>query len=114
MADIDRHTAVAQAYVIATSTKVDVSGVKVDDKLNDDFFKAPKETVKRSNEDIFMKRAKAPKTPVSDDRKAIQKATDEALLASMTQRCPNMRCRSPGWRGRCLELEMQRRAKVAT
>jgi large subunit ribosomal protein L6e len=45
---------VNQRYVIATSTKVDVSGVKVDDKLNDDYFKGAKKTASTKNEEKFF------------------------------------------------------------
>eukprot|EP01108_Squamamoeba_japonica_P009746 TRINITY_DN924_c0_g2_i1.p1 TRINITY_DN924_c0_g2~~TRINITY_DN924_c0_g2_i1.p1 ORF type:complete len:242 (+),score=135.62 TRINITY_DN924_c0_g2_i1:110-835(+) len=74
---------VAQSYVIATSTKVELGDYTVDAALNDDFFKPKKASVKRSNEDIYLKRGKAPKTPLSDERKALQKAADDVILAAV-------------------------------
>ena len=43
---------VAQAYVIATQTKVDISTVRVPDNLNDAYFKRTKPD-KKSTGDIF-------------------------------------------------------------
>ena len=72
---------VNQAYVIATSTKVDVSGVKVPEKVNDAYFAKPKTATKKSEEAFFAKDAK--KKEVSADKLADQKAVDEALLAAV-------------------------------
>lgn len=44
---------VAQAYVIATQTKVDVSTVKLPDNLNDDYFRRSKPEKKKKDGDIF-------------------------------------------------------------
>ena len=41
-----------QSYVIATQTKIDVSSLKVDKDLNDDFFKRQK-TKKKRGDDMF-------------------------------------------------------------
>jgi len=68
-----------QAYVIATSTKVDVSKVDVS-KIDDAFFARPAEK-KQANKDgeaFFDKEKK--KQPVSDARKKAQAAVDGALL----------------------------------
>ena len=46
---------VPQSYVIGTSTTVDVSGVKVPDSVNDDFFKKPKSQKKKNDELFFEK-----------------------------------------------------------
>ena len=43
---------VAQAYVIATNTKVDLSNFKLPERLTDDFFKREPKKKKRS-EDMF-------------------------------------------------------------
>lgn len=63
---------VNQAYVIATSTKVDVSGVKVDAKFNDAYFADNKP--ERSEEGG----RKANETRVAD-----QKAVDAAVLGAV-------------------------------
>jgi large subunit ribosomal protein L6e len=70
---------VNQAYVIATSTKVDVSKVDVS-KFTDDYFSRTKDAPKESEEEFF--KGDAPKAAVvSDERKADQKAVDDTLLA---------------------------------
>ena len=44
---------IAQAYVIATQTKVDISAVKLPDTLNDDYFRRAKPDKKKKDGDIF-------------------------------------------------------------
>ncbi|KAJ3413802.1 hypothetical protein HDV05_007553 [Chytridiales sp. JEL 0842] len=70
---------VNQAYVIATSAKVDVSKVKVDAKINDAYFKAEKVAKKKATEEALFE-AGAKKT-LPADRVADQKAIDTQLLA---------------------------------
>merc|ERR1712121_56688 len=69
-----------QSAVIATSTKLDVSGVSVPENINDAYFKraAP---AKKSEEGIFEK--KDEKYTASEQRKADQKAVDAGLLAAV-------------------------------
>ncbi|KAJ3284123.1 hypothetical protein HDU76_008347, partial [Blyttiomyces sp. JEL0837] len=45
---------VNQAYVIATSAKVDISGVKVDAKINDAYFKAGKAAKAKATEEALF------------------------------------------------------------
>jgi large subunit ribosomal protein L6e len=72
---------VNQAYVIATSTKVDVSGVDVS-KINDEYFSRSKDEKKDAEEEFFL--GDAPKQAVvSDQRKADQKSVDDALLKAV-------------------------------
>ena len=59
---------VNQAYVIATSAKVDVSGVEVPASINDAAFKKDKSGAS---------------TGVSDEKKAAQKAVDTAILSKL-------------------------------
>ena len=45
---------IAQAYVVATQTKVDISDIKLPENLNDDFFRRAKpEKKKKKDGDIF-------------------------------------------------------------
>ena len=72
---------VNQAYVIATSTKVDVSSVDVK-SITDEYFSKSKDAAKEGEEEFFM--GDAPKAAVvSDQRKADQKKVDEALLKAV-------------------------------
>eukprot|EP00047_Mylnosiga_fluctuans_P001315 m.219743 g.219743 ORF g.219743 m.219743 type:complete len:240 (+) comp10236_c0_seq1:70-789(+) len=67
---------VNQAYVLATSTKVDISKVNVDAKFTDAYFKAA-EAAKPAG---ITEGAEKPKKVVADGRKADQKAVDAQLL----------------------------------
>jgi len=72
---------VNQAYVIATSTKVDVSGVDVS-SITDEYFSRAKDEKKEGEEEFFM--GDAPKPAVlSDTRKADQQKVDAALLKAV-------------------------------
>jgi len=73
---------VNQAYVIATSTKVDLNGVAIDEKFNDVYFKRPKAIKSKKSEQAFFQQVKE-KTPVSEGRIADQKAVDQLLLAKI-------------------------------
>merc|ERR1712070_716085 len=70
---------VNQAYVVATSTSVDISKVKVDAKFNDDYFKRPKQEKAKKGEDEFFA-AEAEKHEIKPERIEDQKAMDAALL----------------------------------
>ena len=72
---------VNQAYVIATSTKVDVSSVDVK-SITDEYFSKSKDAAKEGEEEFFMGDAPKPAV-VSDQRKADQKKVDEALLKAV-------------------------------
>eukprot|EP00526_Cylindrotheca_closterium_P022936 CAMPEP_0113640804 /NCGR_PEP_ID=MMETSP0017_2-20120614/21417_1 /TAXON_ID=2856 /ORGANISM="Cylindrotheca closterium" /LENGTH=176 /DNA_ID=CAMNT_0000552107 /DNA_START=17 /DNA_END=547 /DNA_ORIENTATION=- /assembly_acc=CAM_ASM_000147 len=73
---------VNQAYVIATSTKVDVSKVDVK-SVNDEYFSRSKDAAKDGEEEFFM--GDAPKQAVvSDQRKADQKKVDDALTKAVS------------------------------
>eukprot|EP00339_Tiarina_fusa_P014979 CAMPEP_0117030808 /NCGR_PEP_ID=MMETSP0472-20121206/22210_1 /TAXON_ID=693140 ORGANISM="Tiarina fusus, Strain LIS" /NCGR_SAMPLE_ID=MMETSP0472 /ASSEMBLY_ACC=CAM_ASM_000603 /LENGTH=223 /DNA_ID=CAMNT_0004738991 /DNA_START=82 /DNA_END=753 /DNA_ORIENTATION=- len=71
---------VNQAYVIATSTSVDVSKVNVPENVDDAYFKAPKKAKKAGK---FFAEEEKPKNTVSDARKADQKSVDDAIMASV-------------------------------
>lgn len=69
---------VNQSYVIATSTKVDISGVDVS-KFDDVYFSRSKDEPKEGEDEFFEGDAPKPAV-VSDERKADQKKVDGALL----------------------------------
>lgn len=69
---------VNQAYVIATSTQIDVSKVNTA-TLDDDYFSRKKDGKKDSEEEFFKGDAPKPAV-VSDQRKADQQKVDDALL----------------------------------
>jgi large subunit ribosomal protein L6e len=72
---------VNQAYVIATSTKVDVKGVDVK-SITDDYFSRAKDEKKEGEDEFFL--GDAPKQAVvSDQRKADQQKVDAALLKAV-------------------------------
>jgi len=75
---------VNQAYVIATSTKLELDGLKVDDKINDTYF--AKTTVKssRSAEEEFFDNGKPKdKEPLPETKVADQKEVDKVVLAAV-------------------------------
>lgn len=72
---------VNQAYVIATSTKVDVSGVDVK-SINDEYFGRANDPSKEGEDEFFSGDAPKPAI-VSDQRKADQKKVDAALLKAV-------------------------------
>lgn len=75
---------VNQRYVIATSTKVDVSGVNAS-SVKDVNFQKKKEQKKQEapkTEGLFAKK-ETPKVPLSEDFKKLQQTVDEALLAAV-------------------------------
>jgi large subunit ribosomal protein L6e len=69
-----------QAYVIATSTKLDVAAAVPD--VDDSFFKRPKKTRRAKGEDGFFDNS-ASKATVSDERKAMQATVDGSILGGL-------------------------------
>ncbi|SPO40391.1 probable 60S large subunit ribosomal protein L6 [Pseudozyma flocculosa] len=79
---------VNQAYVIATSTKLDLSEVKVDEKLNDAYFKRDKAPKTKAENAFFedpANKAAHPESKVAD-----QKALDKALIGAIKKAGPTM------------------------
>merc|ERR1712137_820626 len=70
-----------QAYVIATSTKLDISGVSVADKFNDEYFSRPTTGATEKSEKKFFATGDKDKKKPAAERVADQKAVDNALLA---------------------------------
>ncbi|MCO5590886.1 hypothetical protein L7F22_044861 [Adiantum nelumboides] len=78
---------VNQAYVIATSTKIDVAGVKVDDKINDAYFNREKVAGAKPEASFFAdpkNKAAHPEAKVAD-----QKALDKAVIEAVKKAGPN-------------------------
>jgi len=71
---------VNQAYVIATSTVVNVSSVKVPAHVNDAYFRRPKAEKKAKNEELFAAAEKKEKNVIKASRVADQKAVDSQVL----------------------------------
>ncbi|CAF1184275.1 unnamed protein product [Adineta steineri] len=71
---------VNQIYVIGTSTKLDLSSVKVDN-LDDKFFKRVRQAKKNAEKDIFD--SKKEKTQLSDERRQAQRTVDSGILSAI-------------------------------
>ncbi|RLN49485.1 hypothetical protein BBJ29_000079 [Phytophthora kernoviae] len=71
---------VNQAYVIATSTKVDIEGVALP-AIDDAYFAKEKVAKKSKEEQFFAQSAAAP--VISEQRKKDQKAVDAALIKKL-------------------------------
>ncbi|KAK9684026.1 hypothetical protein RND81_10G181500 [Saponaria officinalis] len=69
---------VNQAYVIGTSTKVDLSGVDVQN-IDDKYFAKPAEKKKKKSEGEFFEADKEEKEVIPQEKKDAQKAVDAAL-----------------------------------
>jgi len=87
---------VNQAYVIATSTKVDISGLKVPKKFNDEYFRRPRKVRKAPTEKEFFadgekgekdasKQKKKEKKVLPEQYKTDVKEFDKAVLALVRQ-----------------------------
>ncbi|KAA1466326.1 60S ribosomal protein L6 [Dentipellis sp. KUC8613] len=75
---------VNQAYVIATSTKIDLGDFKVDEKFNDAYFaKAAKKGSRSAEEEFFADGKPKEKEPFPETKSADQKEVDKAILASI-------------------------------
>lgn len=74
------------SYVIATSTKIDLSGLdnkKLEETSTAKYFTSTKEADKASEEAFFKQGEKPQKKEVSSSRKEDQKAIDKVVLASI-------------------------------
>ncbi|KAJ1308416.1 hypothetical protein OPQ81_004121 [Rhizoctonia solani] len=75
---------VNQAYVIATSTKIDISSVSIDEKLNDKYFAKPASPASKDKEAEFFSEGKPkPKDPYPEAKASEQKTIDQALIAEI-------------------------------
>jgi len=71
---------VNQIYVIATSTKLDLSSVKLDN-LDDKFFKRVRPDKKNAEKDIFDSKKEKPQ--LSEERRQAQRTVDSAVLSAI-------------------------------
>ncbi|KAH9853525.1 ribosomal protein L6e-domain-containing protein [Lenzites betulinus] len=74
---------VNQAYVIATSTKVELGDFKVDEKINDSYFAKPTSKGARSAEEEFFADGKPKKEAFPESKAADQKSVDAAVIAAI-------------------------------
>ncbi|ESK96069.1 60s ribosomal protein l6 [Moniliophthora roreri MCA 2997] len=74
---------VNQAYVIATSTKVDLEGFKVDEKINDAYFVKPVTKGSKSAEEEFFADGKPQPKELSESKAADQKEVDKVVIAAV-------------------------------
>jgi large subunit ribosomal protein L6e len=74
---------VNQAYVIATSTRVDISNATVPDHIDDAYFRRPADAKQKKTSDAFFEKGKKAPSTVADSRKADQKTVDAAVIASV-------------------------------
>ncbi|TFK23237.1 60S ribosomal protein L6 [Coprinopsis marcescibilis] len=75
---------VNQAYVIATSTKIDVASLKLDEKFNDSYFaKAPSKQSVSAEEEFFSEGAPKSKEAYPATKAADQKEVDKAVIAAI-------------------------------
>ena len=74
---------ISQRYVIATSTSIDISKVKVPAHINDAYFKrADKKEKNRGEGDVFA--VKKERYVPSEQRKADQAAVDKAVRTALS------------------------------
>ncbi|KAF9534231.1 60S ribosomal protein L6 [Crepidotus variabilis] len=75
---------VNQAYVIATSTRVDISGVSLDEKFNDSYFAKPSTKGSKSAEEEFFEEGKPKAKEAFPESKASdQKTIDGAVITAI-------------------------------
>ena len=72
-----------QRYLLATSTSIDVSGVKVPEKLNDEYFRRVRAAKKQPKKEGDIFEAKKEAYKASDERKADQAALDKQVLEAI-------------------------------
>ncbi|KAJ1557493.1 hypothetical protein HK096_006994 [Nowakowskiella sp. JEL0078] len=81
---------VSQAYVIATSTKIDLTAAKIP-QINDEFFKADKDSKKKLNAAqrvaLFSEKKEVQKIKnvISESRISAQKSVDEAIVKAINK-----------------------------
>jgi len=75
---------VNQAYVIATSTKIDLGDFKTDAKINDTYFaKSEKKRTRSAEEEFFADGKPKEKTPFPESKAADQREVDKVVIAAV-------------------------------
>merc|ERR1711915_12281 len=74
---------VNQAYVIATSTKVDLGSFQLDAKFNDAYFSKEKTAKRSGTEGEFFKDGEKEKKAFPAEKAADQKSVDKAIIAAV-------------------------------
>ncbi|KAI6047406.1 ribosomal protein L6e-domain-containing protein [Pisolithus marmoratus] len=75
---------VNQAYVIATSTKIDLEGFKVDPRINDAYFaKAAVKGSTSAEAEFFSEGMPKPKEPFPEAKSTDQKEVDKVVIAAV-------------------------------
>ncbi|KAF9226561.1 hypothetical protein BS17DRAFT_491067 [Gyrodon lividus] len=75
---------VNQAYVITTSTKVDLEGFQLDPKINDAYFaKGAVKSATSAEAEFFEEGKPKPKEPFPEAKSADQKGVDKAVIAAV-------------------------------
>ncbi|KAF8826835.1 ribosomal protein L6e-domain-containing protein [Lentinula lateritia] len=75
---------VNQAYVIATSTKVELEGIKLSEELNDAYFAKPSSKGAKSAEEEFFEEGKPKeKEAFPASKAALQKEVDSTLITAI-------------------------------
>jgi len=80
---------VNQAYVIATSTKVELGSIEIDAKVDDAYFSKAKPSKSHGTESEFFKDGAETKKPLPESRSADQKTVDKAVLTAVAA-TPNL------------------------
>jgi len=78
---------VAQSFVIATKTKLDVTGIQIPEHIDDDYFKKESKDAKRKKskgEGIFAKEEKEDNV-LPEQKKVDQKTLDKTILAAIAK-----------------------------
>merc|ERR1711976_726401 len=83
---------VNQIYLLATSTKVDVSNVKIPDNVNDEYFRRAPKKANNKEGDIFESKKEEYKP--SEQRKADQQTVDKQVLEAIKKHADGKMLRS--------------------
>lgn len=75
-----------QSFVIVTSTKLDMSDLKIPPKIDDNYFKRQKVTVtKKGGDDLFQKKTKKKRYSPNRKRKEDQRQVDHIVYLAMNK-----------------------------